>query len=145
MTNPVKKAVILRGISGAGKSSLASDLTDLAAKRGQTYMICSADMFMYEGMEYKFDPKKLGWAHSSCRERFEDACKRNISLVVVDNTNTRHSEYADYIRMAKQYGYEIQVITVGEFTDEALDLYAARGVHNVPHEALVRMRDRFQL
>ena len=51
---------ILRGLPGAGKSTLAKNV-------GAVYF--EADMFFMEGNEYKFDNTKLRKAHDWCQNQ----------------------------------------------------------------------------
>lgn len=140
-----KIVYILRGISGAGKSTLAAELNMLAYWNKQIAAYCSADPFFINNGEYFFEQSKLGAAHEYCRTSFQVAINDNIDLIIVDNTNTQHREYKFYKEEAVKAGYQVQVIIVGEFTDEAVELYAQRNAHGVPIETIRKMRDRFQL
>lgn len=129
-----KKVVIIRGISGAGKSTyIKQHLSDA--------YVCSADHFFYNDQgEYSFDPGKLGPAHGACKRNFVKALKQNKPLVVVDNTNTKMWEMKPYIQAAKDAGYEIEFIRL--VTPVAVA--AARNVHGVPLEAVSRMANRME-
>jgi adenylate kinase family enzyme len=63
----MKILYILRGLPGSGKSTLAKSLSN--ALTGHI----EADMFFVdkESGEYRFDPTKLGQAHSWCKETVE--------------------------------------------------------------------------
>jgi hypothetical protein len=55
--------------------------------------------------------------------------------VVVSNTNTQIWEFEKYIEYANIYGCTIKVVRcTGEFGN----------VHDVPHETILRMKNRFQ-
>ncbi len=121
-----KTLFLCRGLPGSGKSTLAKLLTDY---------ICEADdYFMHDG-EYKFDAMKLGQAHTYCQEKVRGYMQANRYLIVVSNTFTTNKEMKPYLELCEQYGYTPFVIHCeNQFGN----------VHNVPEEALVRMRARWQ-
>ena len=133
-----KLAVILRGIPGSGKSTKARQI----AEKHDGTVICSADdYFVGEDGVYRFDVNKIGQAHGACKRKFADALKARESVVIVDNTNTRHREYKDYVREAKNYGYEVKVIKIPLIDAE---LAAERNTHGVPLETIKKMIARFE-
>ena len=117
---------IIRGVSGSGK-------TTLAYKIG--YPLCEADDFFYdETGKYVFDPTKLKDAHEWCRRGVESYMQDGVNVTVA-NTFTRRWEYAPYLTLADNYGYDVQIISVdGKFNN----------VHNVPEEVVKKQRDRFE-
>lgn len=139
-----KIVYILRGIPGCGKSTLAKFIF-CGIEKGITAAYCSADIFFVQNGEYHFEASKLAAAHEYCRSNFNLAIKNNIDVIIIDNTNTTHKEFKFYKEEGLKAEYQVQVITVGEFSEEAITTYAARNIHNVPIEKLKQMRDRFQL
>jgi predicted kinase len=128
---------ITRGISGSGKSTLVKTLAP------PDNIFSTDDLFMING-EYKFDPKKLGEYHKLNKIRVEEAMKKGISPIVVDNTNTQAWEIKPYVNLADQYGYEIELKepdTSWRFDAKEL---AKKNTHGVPEEAIKRMIDRYQ-
>ena len=87
--------VVMRGISGSGKSTFARELDLCVRRRGLTCAIVSADRF-FEGSHggYFFDRVRLSEAHQQCRDNFVAAA---TDVVVVDNTNICASEYKFYM------------------------------------------------
>ena len=129
----MKKVVIMRGVSGSGKSTYIKEHFPEA-------VVVSADKYFMKDGEYKFDYTKLAQAHGSCRARFASALKAEKTLVVVDNTNTRHKEFKDYFWTAKVHGYEVLVVRL----DVALgDLYG-KNTHGVPDESVKAMYERME-
>ena len=117
-----KNLIILRGLPGAGKSTFAELISG-----GNPDVVCTADdYFMVDG-EYKFDPSKLGMVHSWCREKCENLMKKDAPLVIVANTNVREQHFAEYIDMAKKYGYRWFSIVVE-------NRHGGKSIHNVPSE-----------
>jgi len=130
----IKTVIILRGVSGSGKSTYIQENFPDA-------VVVSADKYFYnkEG-EYKFDATKLGQAHGSCRARFESALKSKKALVVVDNTNTRLKEFKAYMDMARSYDYEVSVVRL----DVPLEALYGRNVHGVPDATVKAMYERME-
>jgi 2',3'-cyclic-nucleotide 3'-phosphodiesterase len=129
----MKNVIILRGISGSGKSTYT-------AAHFPTAFVASADKFFERGGTYKFDPAKLGTAHAWCASVFEYALRRGDETVVVDNTNTKLWEFKGYLDLAAKYGYDVTVIRLKVDPKVA----AARNLHGVPADKVQQMQDRFQ-
>jgi len=128
---------ITRGISGSGKSTLAKTL---APKEN---IFSTDDFFMVDG-EYRFDPKKLGEYHKKNQQRVEEALKKGISPIVVDNTNTQGWEIKPYVELADKYGYGVELKepnTPWKFDSKEL---SKRNTHGVPEDSIKRMIDRYQ-
>jgi predicted kinase len=128
-----KQVKIMRGISGAGKSTYVKNNYPHA-------IVCSADShFMKDGV-YKFNPKELNNAHNSCFVKFRDAVTNSEPLVIVDNTNTRIWEFEKYLQLAKELGYSVEVIRL----NPDCSLAASRNVHGVPQHAVESMYIRME-
>jgi len=129
-----KTVTILRGISGAGKSTYIK-------KNLPGAVVCSADHhFMDADGNYNFDPSQLGRAHGSCQSNFKKALEQGVTSVVVDNTNTTVREMRPYVQLAKQFGYDVDIVRL----IVPVKVAAKRNAHNVPLVAIQRMQDRMQ-
>ena len=130
----IKTVIILRGVSGSGKSTYIQENFPDA-------VVVSADKYFYnkEG-EYNFDATKLGQAHGSCRARFESALKAQKALVVVDNTNTRFKEFQYYVDMGHRYSYDVRLVRLVV----PLEALYGRNVHGVPDAIVKAMYDRME-
>eukprot|EP00755_Sulcionema_specki_P014358 Sspe_Gene.9230::Locus_3104_Transcript_2_2_Confidence_0.667_Length_5966::g.9230::m.9230 len=141
----VRLVVVLRGLPGSGKSTVATGLRD----KGAT--VCSADYFFERGagkVKSKgdvylecFDEKLLPQAHALCRREFDAALEEGQHVVVVDNVHARRSGYAYYKEQAEVHGYTCVVLELVT-SDESL-IYGTlrRGVHHVP---IPVVREMFQ-
>jgi len=129
----MKTVHILRGVSGAGKSTYTK-------KTFPGAFVASADHFFGTGDDYKFDPKKLGAAHADCQARFQKAVSEGVETIVVDNTNTQLWEFSSYVQFAKRNGYDVEVVRL--LVDP--EVAAKRNVHGVPKETVLKMQNRFQ-
>ena len=132
----MKNLYLLRGIPGAGKSTLAKQLGDSHFE--------TDTFFMVDG-EYKFDPTKLRKAHEWCQSQIELAMINNHvtagldnSDIVVSNTFTQAWEMDAYYELAKQYGYRVFSIIVE-------NRHGGVNQHNVPKDKLQMMKERFEI
>ena len=132
------KVVILRGVSGAGKSRYAKQLIDEFSKKNGR--IVSADLFFTDDKgNYKFDARKLADAHKECLIDFIEALREGVfHTIVVDNTNTRATEIAPYYAIAEAYGAFPSIVTVLCPLEEAL----RRNIHGTPANILFNQYQR---
>jgi tRNA uridine 5-carbamoylmethylation protein Kti12 len=118
---------IIRGLPGSGKTTLAKQLVHSSRH-------AEADQFFELNGPYKFDPAKVGDAHTWCQNKVRALLKEH-SNCCVSNTFVRRWEYQPYIDMALEFNHEFQVIEVHGPWDS---------VHGVPKSAIKRMRDRWE-
>lgn len=98
---------IIRGASGSGKTTLAKALAK---------------------------SKNCGYFEAECARSVETRMSLGAD-VIVSNTFTKLLEMQKYLDLAKEYGYDIQVIHCqGRF----------KNVHGVPEEKVRQMRDNFE-
>lgn len=139
----MKRAIIMIGISGAGKSTRVQELVkDLSEK---DFAIHSTDSYHFIDDEYVFQPNKLGYFHKLNQEAFADSLSKDIPVVICDNTNLTNKERKPYVEWAKAYGYEVEYEVVGEFTETFAKVCANRNAHGVPLKSILRMVKRAQL
>jgi len=122
------KVYILRGLSGAGKSTYANYLK----RTEEEVLVCSADSEFDHGSGYQFDSRRLPDAHKYCFRRFIDAVQKRWSVVVLDNTNILYHHFSHYIAVAEAFDYEIEIVTITVDPEVA----ALRTTHGVPLETL---------
>lgn len=141
-----KMLIIVRGIPGSGKSTMAKDL----GKGGEVF---STDD--YEGLyDYSVNPpaingKLVPEAHAWNQKRAEEAMSKGITPVVIDNTHIQKWEARPYVEAANRHGYDMSVqmpdgmfeltSSTPEKTEELLTKFHARNQHGVPLEVLKRM------
>lgn len=128
-----KTVIILRGVSGAGKSTyIKENFADAT--------VVSADKYFMKEGKYCWDASKHDAAHGQCRAMFKQALVKAKPLVVVDNTNTKLSEFKSYLSVAEDFGYTVQVVRL----DVPVDTLYGRNVHGVPDATVKDMYDRMQ-
>jgi tRNA uridine 5-carbamoylmethylation protein Kti12 len=152
---------IMRGLPGSGKSTRARLLIEEAKNGGngdnrdnedktKRAIIHSTDDYFLQPdpndpdkLVYCFNLQKLGSFHNKNYQAFCRSIDEGIEVVIVDNTNIKRSEFKRYRKRAEENGYRVEEIVVGEFTPEAVELYAARGLHRVPKEVIASMASKF--
>jgi T4 RnlA family RNA ligase len=137
--NTDKKVIILRGIVGSGKSSLAKLISSM-----ESSIICSADDYFVEDGEYKFDKNKLESAHGNCFELFCNSIDKEISTIIVDNTNSKLSEYKKYIDVANLRGYLPIVLEIYCKDRNQAVKFSRLGTHNVSTNDALKMLSKWE-
>lgn len=147
-----KRAFILRGLPGGGKSTVARMIklsieNDEPERPSLCKIVSTDDFFIDKDGVYQFDPKLLGKYHAMALSSFIEALQpeSGVWAVILDNTNTQTWEFSEYVKSAKEAGWDTQIITVGQPKDDGHVIEcAARNTHGVPLEAIQRMSKRFQ-
>ena len=126
-----KTALILRGLPGAGKTTLAQSIAPDAN--------VAADEWFDRFNGGVFDPMYLTEAHGWCLDKFAwMLAQDNATVVAAHNTFTRRSEYQPYVDVATKLGARVHVMTVenpqGTIT-----------THGVPEKTIDKMHKRYEL
>ena len=125
----IPKMLILRGLPGSGKSSLAKKLV---AKYNVVWL--ENDSYLMHGDKYVWTPEAAKDAAKRC---FEDAMSalRSGKDTIVSNVFVTRKSIDRYVRAAKQLGCEVQVWRMtNDFSN----------VHDVPANVLASMKASFQ-
>ena len=131
----MKTLYLLRGLPGAGKSTLASQLSDVHFE---------ADMyFTNENGQYLFNPSDLKKAHAWCQSEVHTAMILNHTTgsnerIAVSNTFTQEWEMEPYFKLAETYGYRVFSIIVE-------NRHGGENLHSVPADKIQAMKDRFEI
>lgn len=127
-TNQDKTVIIVRGVSGVGKTTFANIVAE-------PKVVCTADDYFEQDGKYNFDPNKLGEAHKQSMDRFKEALYNpNVKNIVVANTNTKPRDYAYYVDKANAAGVKVIYVVLEKRHDNP-------NVHNVPDHVLQRQHD----
>ena len=133
-----KQLILVRGLPGSGKSSLAKHL---AGKSGEVFS--TDDFFMVDG-KYVFDPEKLHCNHMRNQNMVKISMEYGVSPIVVDNTNVTAKEMEPYLELAKRYGYRVSVQEPDTpWKNDPVEL-AKRNQHGVPQEIIEEMLHRWE-
>jgi len=99
---------LMRGLPSCGKSTLARDLA------GTTGIICETDEFFYTQIgespdSYDYSADRLDDARAWNLERYQKALGDRVSPIVVDRGNGLNPETHQYVVLAQQQGYEVEL------------------------------------
>ena len=124
-----KNLILIRGVSGSGKTSLAKMLA------GGQFPVFSADDYLYEDGVYKWEGWKLPKVHAQCLEDTKKAMKEGIERIFVANTFAAEKELTPYINSAKFHRYKVFVVVVE-------NRHGGISVHEVPEHSLEVQKKR---
>jgi len=141
-----KTVIINRGIPASGKSSFAKEIVDTLSQKGLSAVRCSTDDFFMVDGEYRFDVRKLREYHLKNQNRFKQALKDEIDLVICDNTNIEPWEANVYYELAKENNYRVILM---DFEPRKLSSHikaqSNEGYrHNIPSDILENMLNSYQ-
>lgn len=125
-----KILILVRGVSGSGKSTFSNQISESHLEADQ--------YFVDENGAYNFDATKLPLAHKWCQLRTEHMMEDSQAKIVVSNTFTQEWEMQPYFDLAKKYDYMVFTIIVE-------NRHNGKNVHGVPEEQLEKMKNRFQI
>jgi predicted kinase len=127
----MKQLILLRGLPGSGKSTVAKIFGDVPH--------FEADMFFTDEQgNYYFDAPRINEAHNWCRHSTMDAMKEGHPIVVVSNTFTQEWEMDAYYTLAEELGYMVHSLIVE-------NRHFGRNIHDCPEEKVEQMRKRFEI
>lgn len=143
ITRPNQVLIIMRGIPGAGKSTMAESLvedgiihsTDNVIEANGDYRLFFFNMFKTKD----FSP--LNRMHRQNYDNLIESIKQGISPVILDNTNIKKNEAKNYIKTALELGLDdnnIKIIDIGTGGLTAEEL-ARRNTHGVPLDKIKKM------
>jgi predicted kinase len=126
--------IILRGLPGAGKSTLAHILSE------DKWPVISIDDFFTdpETGDYRFDFKKNHEAYAQCEARTEEAMKQKREKIFLHNTFTLEWEMEPYFELASKYSYRIFVATVE-------NRHGSGNIHGISEEQLKKMAEKYKV
>jgi predicted kinase len=130
-----KNLILLRGLPGAGKSSLANVLSE-----NGKYPVFAIDNYFTDKItgEYQFNFAENYLAYQQCESLCKQALVQGITKVFIDNTFTLDWELAPYFKLAAHFGYTLYVLTVEKYHNQA-------NMHGVSQEQLEKMAEKYKV
>ncbi|XP_040274887.1 NEDD4-binding protein 2 [Bufo bufo] len=132
--------VLLRGAPGSGKSTLAR----LLLEQNPSGVILSTDDYFSQNGEYQYDINCLGEAHEWNHKRAKDAFEKNVSPIIIDNTNIQGWEMKPYVSLAMKHKYQVtfrKPDTWWKYKPKELE---RRNRHGVKKEKIIKMLENFE-
>jgi predicted kinase len=148
VTRPNQELILMRGVSGSGKSTKAKQLVGNGVIHSTDQVIEDTTDSYSAFFEYIKDHNAfhlLGEKHKINLENAKKSMFNSVTPVVIDNTNLRPSECKPYIEAALRLGLHednIHIVDVSYGNLTAKDL-ASRNQHGVPEEHIEKMMQRY--
>lgn len=131
--NSKKNLILLRGLPGAGKSSLAKLLAE------NRYPVFSTDdYFTDRSGNYHFNFEENHIAYKRCEENTRAAMNKGAEKIFLHNTFTMEWELEPYFKLAAEYNYTVFVVTVEK-------RHGGANVHGVTDEQLKKMAMKYKV
>jgi predicted kinase len=129
-----KALIIIRGLPGSGKTTLAK----LLSENGKYPCFSVDDFFTDEAGNYKFDFEKNYLAYKSCEKNTEQAMLKGESKIFLHNVFSMEWEIAFYLKLAATCGYQVHFITTE-------NRHGGKNTHAITDEQLKKMAENFNV
>jgi predicted kinase len=133
-TTSMPSLILLRGLPGAGKSTLAGILSE------NKWPVFSIDDYFTdpETGDYKFEFDQNHLAYKQCETLAAQAMVNKLEKIFIDNTFTMDWEMEPYFKMAAEHGYRVFVVTVE-------NRHHSANVHQIPDEQVKKMAEKYKV
>lgn len=145
ITKPNQELVIMRGIPGAGKSTMAKSLVKEGVIHSTDTVIESIgdynEFFAKMIVEKDFTP--LARAHGQNYKNAVKSLEEGVSPVIVDNTHIKANEAKKIVVKALEMGLDENMIKIVDIGTNGLtaEVLAERNAHGVPLDKIKSMID----
>jgi predicted kinase len=131
----LKSLIVLRGLPGSGKTTLAHVLAD-----GGHWPVFSIDDYFTDPITgaYLFVHTENHLAYARCLELTEKAMVSNTEKVILHNVFSMDWEMEPYRKLAALHGYRMFVATVENRHD-------GRNQHHIPDDQIEKMAGKFEV
>ncbi len=132
--NEIKSLILLRGLPGSGKTTLAEVLSE-----NGKYPVLSIDSFFTDALgNYSFEFIKNHLAYKSCEAQTQKQMHMGFEKIFVDNTFTIEWEMEPYFKLAAEFNYRIFVLTVE-------NRHGNKNVHHISDEQIKKMAEKYKV
>jgi predicted kinase len=130
----IKTLILLRGLPGAGKSSLAKVLAE------NKWPVFSVDDYFTDAKTgaYRFEFDKNHLAYKACEENCRKAMEKGMEKIFIDNTFTLDWELQAYFKLASAFNYTLFVCTVENYHEQ-------KNTHGISDEQIQKMADKYKV
>lgn len=139
-----KILVLMRGLPGSGKSSLARQLLQRASLDPAQHLVSADDYFTDRFGNYNYDRAKISEAHRDCQNRVNAMMIRNFAPIIVDNTNIRLWEMEAFCVNAVDHGYIVQILEPTTYWAKNPEECMRRNCHGVPFDTIINMKRTYE-
>lgn len=131
----VRSLIILRGLPGSGKTTLATILSE-----DNKYPALSIDDFFTDPVtgNYNFDFEKNHLAYKTCEENTNSWMKNKAEKIFLHNVFSMEWEMEPYFKMAAENNYRIFVLTVE-------NRHGNKNTHEISDEQMKKMAEKFKV
>jgi len=151
----MNQLIILRGIPGTGKSTLAQSIQkSLSLNQDNLILVVSADDYFVHHEKYEYDASKIHLAHRECQHKafeFVNSSREYKSKtfnLIVDNTNLKFRDFKLYIELCNYCEWKISLfesffmkdINKPDFVQDCF----SRNKHGVPLDKISKMKDNWE-
>jgi predicted kinase len=135
MKSSENSLVLLRGLPGSGKTTLAKILSE-----NNTYPVFSVDDYFTDEKtgEYIFNFQDNHLAYKECEALTRDAMSQSIQKIFVHNTFTQDWELESYFILASEFKYVVFVVTVENY-------HHSKNTHHVTEEQIRKMAEKYKV
>jgi predicted kinase len=127
--------IILRGLPGAGKTTLAKLLSE-----NDKWPVFSIDSYFTNPKtnEYNFQFDKNHLAYKNCEEQTKTAMEAQTEKIFIDNVFSLEWEIEPYFKLAAKYNYNAFVATVENYHNN-------KNSHAISNEQLQKMAAKYKI
>lgn len=131
----IKRAILVGGVSGSGKSNFADQLLETLDPELSAKSICARNFFdeYYNGV---YQENLIYHSHEWCKNRIKEFCENNVNIIIVHNTFLKSWEVQNYKKILKSYEYSIKSLRVLNENLEPPD--------DIPEEKFYAQLDRIE-
>jgi predicted kinase len=140
VSKPTQELIVMRGIPGSGKSTMAKTLVKEGIIHSTDDVIESQGDYrkFFEAIFESKDFTPLSRAHSTNLKNAITSLKEGLSPVIIDNTNIKRNESKAYVKAALELGLSDNNIKFFDIGTNGLtaEMLAERNTHGVPLEKI---------
>lgn len=133
-THRLPTLVILRGLPGSGKSSLAQVLSE----EGKYPVFSIDDYFTDSEGNYQFIYNENYKAYALCEMNCMQAMEAGVKKIFIDNVFSLDWELEPYVQLASAYKYRLFVLTVEK-------RHEGENIHGIEAEQIERMAEKYKV